>query len=90
MHQNSNDSPSRSGPPNPKSITRETARTRAREIAGRAGRGPAAVLQTDYEQAKRELTGTADPVRQEELLTPSGRELRSKRPPSPRLDRSNR
>ena len=52
-------------------MTHETARTRAREIARHAGRGPAAVSQMDYEQAKRELTGTSDYLRQEELLTPA-------------------
>ena len=44
-------------------MTRERARTRAREIAARAGREPAAVSQRDYEQAKREVTGTSDSLR---------------------------
>jgi hypothetical protein len=49
-------------------MTRETVRTRARELALLAGRAPACVTQIDYEQAKREVTGESDFERQEALL----------------------
>jgi hypothetical protein len=53
-------------PPGP--VTRESVRARARELALLAGRSSADVLQRDYEQAKREVTGESDPARQEAIL----------------------
>lgn len=41
-------------------ITRAMLHARTRELAAKAGRIPPDVTQTDYEQAKRELTGEAD------------------------------
>ena len=41
-------------------ITRASIRARTRELALLAGRVPPHVAQTDYEQAKRELTGESD------------------------------
>ena len=41
-------------------VTRKMVRERARELALIEGRVPPHVLQVDYEQAKRELTGGAD------------------------------
>lgn len=41
-------------------VTRKMVRARARELALIEGRVPPQVLQVDYEQAKRELTGGAD------------------------------
>lgn len=52
----------------PGPVTRESARVRARELALLAGRSSADVLQRDYEQAKREVTGESDPERQEAIL----------------------
>jgi hypothetical protein len=49
-------------------VTREMVRARARNLALIAGRVPPHVDQTDYEQAKRELTGESDMDRQEEIL----------------------
>lgn len=49
-------------------VTREQVRARTRELALLAGRVPPHVLQTDYEEAKRELTGTWDLERQEAIL----------------------
>jgi hypothetical protein len=49
-------------------VTRATVRARARELALIAGRDPLNILQTDYEQAKRELTGEADLDRQDAIL----------------------
>jgi len=49
-------------------VTRESVQARTREIALQAGRVAPRVLQIDYEQAKRELTGTADTERQEAIL----------------------
>jgi hypothetical protein len=70
MHKPPTPSAPESGPTNQRAVSRENAQTRARAIASRAGREPADVSQSDYEQAKRELTGTSDPAQQEELLTP--------------------
>ena len=41
-------------------LTRASIRARTRELALLAGRVPPHVAQTDYEQAKRELTGESD------------------------------
>jgi hypothetical protein len=48
--------------------THASIRIRTRELALRAGRVPPHVAQTDYEQAKRELTGESDWDRQEAVL----------------------
>lgn len=52
----------------PGPMTREAVRARARELTVGAGRAPHNVAQGDYEQAKREVTGESDLVRQEEIL----------------------
>lgn len=52
-------------------ITREMVQARTRELALLAGRPPPHVLQADYEQAKRELTGETELDRQEAMLTRS-------------------
>ncbi len=51
--------------------TRALVDARARAIAAAAGRIPPLVLQADYEQAKREVTGQADRDRQDALLDSS-------------------
>jgi len=43
-------------------------RVRARALASIEGRTPVEVLQTDYEQAKRELTGKSGLAQQEAML----------------------
>ncbi len=49
-------------------VTRAQVHNRARELAVIAGRVPPEVSQTDYEQAKRELTGKPELDRQETAL----------------------
>jgi len=49
-------------------VTREMVHTRARELASLAGCAPAHVHQSDFEQAKRELTGEVDIDRQDAVL----------------------
>ena len=49
-------------------VTREMVHARARELALLAGYAPADVRQSDYEQAKRELTGESDMDRQDSVL----------------------
>ena len=49
-------------------VTREMVRARARELALLAGHAPPQVRQSDYEQAKRELTGEPDIDRQDAIL----------------------
>lgn len=49
-------------------LTREKVRMRARALALIEGRTPIEVLQTDYEQAKRELTGKSGLAQQEAML----------------------
>jgi hypothetical protein len=49
-------------------VTREMVYARARELASLAGHAPPHVRQSDYEQAKRELTGESDMDRQDEVL----------------------
>lgn len=51
-------------------ISRERLHRRTRELAQLAGRGPAGVLQADYEQARCDLTGERDRERQEAKLEP--------------------
>jgi len=52
-------------------VTREMVHQRTRELTAIAGRDPRHVLQTDYEQAKRELTGEIDGDRQQAVLDAS-------------------
>jgi hypothetical protein len=49
-------------------VTREAVHTRAQELAVLAGCTAPHVRQTDYEQAKREVTGESDSDRQSDLL----------------------
>ena len=49
-------------------VTREMVRARAQELALLAGHAPPQVRQSDYEQAKRELTGESDIDRQDAIL----------------------
>jgi len=49
-------------------VTREMVYARTRSLAQAAGRAPQNVRQSDYEQARRELTGVSDHSRQEEML----------------------
>lgn len=57
-------------PTNSTSATPQMVRSRTVEIAVRAGRSPIEIRQSDYEQAKRELTGETDLDRQHALLYP--------------------
>ena len=49
-------------------VTRALVHARTQELASIAGRAPEAVTQSDYEQAKRELTGESDLDRQNAIL----------------------
>ena len=49
-------------------VTREMVHARARELASLSGYAPPHVRQSDYEQAKRELTGESDIDRQDAVL----------------------
>ena len=49
-------------------VTREMVHARARELALLAGHAPVDVRQSEYEQAKRELTGESDIDRQDAVL----------------------
>src|ERR1035437_232817 len=49
-------------------VTRALVHARTQELASIAGRKPEAVTQSDYEQAKRELTGESDLDRQNAIL----------------------
>ncbi len=49
-------------------VTREMVQARTRELALMAGRVPPHVMQVDYEQAKRELTGTSEADQQDVIL----------------------
>ena len=50
------------------SVTRERVDARTHELALLAGRPPPHVTQSDYEQAKREVTGESDIDRQEAMF----------------------
>ena len=50
-------------------VSRDLVRARTVEHARRAGRAPHQIRQSDYERAKRELTGELDPDRQEAIFT---------------------
>lgn len=49
-------------------VTRAMIAARTRELALRAGRTPPYVVQADYEQAKRDLTGETDTARQDAMI----------------------
>ncbi len=49
-------------------VTRERVHVRTQQLALRAGRVPPEVAQSDYEQAKLEVTGETDVDRQNEVL----------------------
>lgn len=49
-------------------VTRQQVQERTRAIALQAGRAAPYVVQADYEQAKREMTGTSEPERQDAIL----------------------
>ena len=51
-------------------VTPRMVRARTVELALRAGRSPIEIRQHDYERAKRELTGEADPERQLAMIYP--------------------
>ena len=61
-----------SGTPGPVATTapatREKLNARAHELAASSGRVPAQVTQSEYEQAKRELTGESEGERQDAVL----------------------
>jgi hypothetical protein len=56
--------PARTPPP----VTRERVQARTRELASLAGRAGHQVTRSDYERAKREITGERLPHRQDSLL----------------------
>jgi hypothetical protein len=58
------------------SVTREDVQARARELALIDGRPPSEVSQSEYEQAKRELTGESDLDRQQAMLDALPEEMR--------------
>ena len=49
-------------------VTREMVEARTRERASMGGRNAHQVTRTDYERAKREITGESDRFRQEDLI----------------------
>ncbi len=49
-------------------VTREMVEARTRELASMGGRNAHQVTRTDYERAKRELTGESDGFRQDDML----------------------
>ena len=49
-------------------VTREMIYARTRSLAQAAGRAPQNICQTDYQQARRELTGLSDLSQQEAML----------------------
>ncbi len=55
-------------------VTRQMVQDRTRELAAIAGRTPPLVWQVDYEQAKRELTGTWNEEQQEAMLNRAERD----------------
>ena len=50
-------------------VSRDMIRAKTCEYARRAGRAPHQIKQSDYERAKRELTGESDPDLQEAIFT---------------------
>lgn len=52
----------------PPPVTRERVHARTRELAGLGGRHAHQVTRSDYERAKREVTGETRPYRQDDLL----------------------
>ena len=49
-------------------VTRERVHARTRELAGLGGRQANQVTRSDYERAKREVTGESQTYRQDDLL----------------------
>ncbi len=49
-------------------VTREMVEARTRELASMGGRSAHQVTRTDYERAKREITGESDRFRQDDIL----------------------
>jgi hypothetical protein len=64
------------GNPAGKRLTRKMVQKRTRELALLAGRAPPHLLQADYEQAKRELTGASELDQQEAILDANDRPVR--------------
>lgn len=58
-------------PPNSSSVTPDMVQSRTVELAINAGRSSLEFRQSDYEQAKRELTGEKDLNRQLAILYPN-------------------
>jgi len=58
--------------PHPAAVILQRVRKRTAEIAAAAGRGPLEIRRSDYEAAKRELTGESLPDRQLAILFPGG------------------
>lgn len=52
-------------------VTPHMVRSRTVELAIRAGRSSMEIRQSDYERAKRELTGETDDARQQAVLYPA-------------------
>ena len=50
-------------------VSRDMVRARTCEHARQAGRAPHEIKQSDYERAKRELTGESDPGRQQAIFS---------------------
>lgn len=50
-------------------VSRDMVRARTCEHARQAGRAPHEIKQSDYERAKRELTGESDPDRQQAIFS---------------------
>ena len=59
-----------------KPVTRDEVNIRAHELAKLAGRTHPDVAQRDYEQAKEEVTGESDRIRQNEALDKTQRKSR--------------
>ncbi len=53
----------------PRPLSRDMVYARTRQLAVMAGRKSGEITQHDYEQAKRELTGVADPDQQLVILS---------------------
>jgi len=54
----------------PKLMTRDMVQSRTVELAIHAGRKPIDIRQSDYERAKREITGESDSHRQLRIMHP--------------------
>jgi|688.fasta_scaffold51696_2 hypothetical protein len=54
----------------PQPVTRDMVRSRTVELALHSGRKPIEIRQSDYERAKREITGESDSHRQLHIMHP--------------------